>query len=107
MTETATTKAMKTSKIVIGIILGLFVFAIASKIIVYLVAFIGALGLGALRVHISESPEAYRYVQDIANILGVVGGAYFFLKIYKRINRPANCGVYLARQANKSSTAKE
>lgn len=81
------TKTVKTSKIVMGIIVGLIVFAIAAKIIVFLVALIGALGLGAIGIHISQNPEAYKDVEAAANILGFIGGAYLFIKIYKKITR--------------------
>ncbi|MFA5180831.1 MAG: zinc ribbon domain-containing protein [Syntrophales bacterium] len=83
--EQVKTKAVKTSKIVLGIILGLIIFAIAFKIIFFLVAVIGALGLGAIGIHVSENPGAHNDLESFANILGFIGGAYLFYKIYKRV----------------------
>jgi hypothetical protein len=81
------TKAVKTSKIAFGIILGLIVAAITFKVIFFLVAIIGALGLGAIGIHASENPGVHNDLVNISSIIGCVGGAYLFYKTYKRVTR--------------------
>jgi len=80
------------SKIVVGIILGLIVFAISAKIIVFLVSVISALGLGAINIHVYKNQDVLKDVEAVANILGFIGGAYLFVKTYKLFTKKRNKG---------------
>jgi hypothetical protein len=76
------TKAVSVTRKIIGFFLGLIIFGIFSKVIIFLVAIISALGLGVVGIHISENTEALKDVDALGNILGFVGGGYVAIKTY-------------------------
>ena len=80
-------KTVRGTRVAMGIIIGLVVFAAFFKIIAFIVSIGSALGLMIFDIHVSESERALANVEAAANILGFVGAAILANKVYKRITR--------------------
>jgi hypothetical protein len=80
-----TNKLVSIGKKAIGIILGLIVFALSFKVIVFIIVVISALGMRVINIHVSENHGALNAIEDSANILAFLFGAALFNKTYKAI----------------------
>jgi hypothetical protein len=76
-------KSVGIVKKVIGIMLGLIVFAISFKVIFYIIVVIGAIGLDVANIHTSENHTILNAIEDTANILALLFGAALLNKTYK------------------------
>lgn len=72
-------------KILGGIVLCLIIWVILFKVIATIVGIVGALGLGAIDINVSENARALANLSASANILAFIGSLYFTNKLYKKI----------------------
>jgi len=84
---------MKIARLVLGLFVGFVVLAVTVKVTVFLVGVLGALALGAIGIHVSESERALYNLESAASILGFLAAVYVAYRCYRWISPAGTTAV--------------